>query len=280
MAWGTQTANERKTWVSLNIQTPASNQAKVYDAADPDRHGKIIKAGPEVSEVRFDDGAERNIPNDHLRSVTVDDDQLSRTTDPDQTVIVLGQAAWHRLKKGSTFEDWKQVGAAHVLGRTAAMREAHVNKPEGRNYNAAFGRWQKQCGFEDLDKAARSRLFEMMDHLAKIEAWRATLTVTQRLDLNHPSAVVRRWKASTVVPDPNAPPRVSAFQKLHESVRTLQEDNDRMRREIERGGGDLWNSNDRPRDIARIFIQQCGSKSKAETAAREVLKLLKAEKQS
>jgi hypothetical protein len=256
--------------MSLHIRTPDRDQAKVYDVADPDRHGVIVKAGSEVSEIRYDDGAVRNVVNNHLRTVTVDDDQLSRTTDPDQITLRRGQEAWHRLKKGSTFEDWKQVGAAHVLGRTAAMREAHVNKPEGRNYNAAFDRWQKQCGFEDLDKAARSRLFEMMDNLAKIEAWRATLTVMQRLDLNHPTAVVRRWKAATVVPDPNAPPKVSRFQKLNESIATLQEENDRLKR----GGGDLYTPQDTPKNIARILVGQL-SKSKAEKVAREILASLK-----
>jgi hypothetical protein len=256
--------------MSLHIRTPDQEQAKVFDVLDPDRHGKVIKAGAEVSEVRFDDGAERYVPND----------RLSRTTDPDQTTLRRGQEAWHRLKKGSTFEDWKQVGAAHVLGRTAAMREAHVNKPEGRNYNAAFGRWQKQCGFDDLDKAARSRLFEMMDHLAKIEGWRATLTVTQRLDLNHPTAVVRRWKAATAAPKPNTEPNTSPYKKLEAAHAALIEELDRYKREIARGGGDLWNSDDRPRDIARIVIQQCKSKTKAENVAREILKALKAEKQS
>jgi hypothetical protein len=268
--------------MSLNIRTPDPNQAKVFDAADPDRHGKVINRGPEVSEVRFDDGAVRNVVNDHLRTVVVDDDRLSRTTDPDQTVIVLAKAAWHRLKKGSTFEDWKQVGAAHVIGRTAAMSEAHVNKPEGRNYNVAFGRWQQQCGFEDLDKAARSRLFEMMDHLAKIEAWRATLTVTQRLDLNHPTAIVRRWKAATVVPDPNAPPKVSRQQQVKDELIRLQEDNDRMRREIERGGGDLWTVDDTSKDIAHIMIKKLGM-TKFENVmrdGREIIKALKAEKRS
>jgi hypothetical protein len=263
---------------SLHIRTPDRDQAKVFDVADPDRHGKVIKAGAAVSEVRFDDGAERNIPNGHLRTVTVDDDRLSRTTDPDQNVIVLGQAAWHRLKKGSTFEDWKQVGAAHVLahvlGRTAAMREAHVNKPEGRNYNAAFGRWQERCGFEDLDKAARSRLFEMMDHLAKIEAWRATLTVTQRLDLNHPTSVVRRWKVATAKPKEADEHRSSPVQKLKDTIVDLQEQNDRMRREIADGGGDLWAPEDRPRDIAKIILSKL-TKAKAEKVAREILAALK-----
>jgi hypothetical protein len=252
--------------------------AAVFDACDPDRHGKIIRTGSEVSEVRFDDGAELNVPNVHLRSVealsVVDADQLSGTTDPAQATLRRGQEAWHRLKKGSTFEDWKVVGAAHVLGRTEAMREAHVNKPEGRNYNAAFGRWQKQCGFEDLDKAARSRLFEMMDHLAAIEAWRATLTVTQRLDLNHPTSIVRRWKAATAKPKQEDEHKISPVQKLKDTIVDLQEQNDRMRREIEDGGGDLWVPEDRPRDIAKIILTKL-TRAKAEKVAREILAALK-----
>jgi hypothetical protein len=164
-----------------------------------------------------------------------------------------------------------------VIGRTAAMREAHVNKPEGRNYNVAFGRWQERCGFEDLDKAARSRLFEMMDNLAKIEAWRATLTVTQRLDLNHPTPVVRRWKAATAEPMEK---KVSSQQKMKDELIRLQEDNDRMRREIEDGGGDLWTVNDTPKDIANIMIKKLGM-TKFERVmrdGREILKALKAEK--
>ena len=261
----------------LSSTTPTSPYQAgtiVFDVADPHRLGKIIGAGLQQSEVRFDDGAERNIPNDHMRTVTVDDDQLSRTTDPDQTTLRRGQEAWHRLKKGSTFEDWKQVGAAHVLGRTAAMREAHVNKPECSNYNAAFGRWQKQCGFEDLEKAARSRLFEMMDHLAEIEAWRATLTVTQRLDLNHPTAVVRRWKAATAKPKQEEEHKISPVQKLKDTIVDLQEQNDRMRREIEDGGGDLWVPEDRPRDIAKIILTKL-TRAKAEKVAREILAALK-----
>ena len=60
----------------------------------------------------------------------------------------------------------------------------------------------------------------------------------------------------------------------------LIEERDRYKREYERDGGDLWNSDDRPLDIARMVILQCKSKTKAENVAREILKALKAEKQS
>ena len=45
-----------------NIVAVSASQGEVFDVADPARHGKIIKTGPEVSEVRFDDGAERLAP--------------------------------------------------------------------------------------------------------------------------------------------------------------------------------------------------------------------------
>jgi hypothetical protein len=113
-----------------------------------------------------------------------------------------------------------------------------------------------------------------MKHLVEIDAWLAKLPPAEQLKINHPNTVWRRWKAATVVPDPNAPPKVSPYQKLSESVQTLQEENDRMRREIERGGGDLWTPEDTPKVIAKIMLGKL-SKSKAENVAREILKALK-----
>jgi hypothetical protein len=54
----------------------------------------------------------------------------------------------------------------------------------------------------------------------------------------------------------------------------LQEKLYRAEREIERGGGDLWSADDRPKDIAVIMIQKLG-RAKAERAAREILKAVK-----
>ncbi|HEY1877356.1 MAG TPA: hypothetical protein VGG66_07780, partial [Rhizomicrobium sp.] len=48
---------------------PLAAGSLVYDKADPSRHGKVVRSGTEVSEVRYDDGADRNIPNVHLRGV-------------------------------------------------------------------------------------------------------------------------------------------------------------------------------------------------------------------
>jgi hypothetical protein len=251
---------------------------RVADVSNPDRRGKIIKAGSEVSEVRFDDDIERNIPNNFLRAIEGPvDDELARPTDlteaPDHAVR-QGQAAWHRLRLNSTWDDWKKVGTAHVVGRAAAMRDGHINKPKGRSYNAAFAAWQKKYGFEGLDKGDRARLFDIMDHLAEIEAWLAKLKPADRLRLNHPSSIWRRWKAAKAADEPDKAPRVSPIQKYKDSIIRLEEENARMKREIAHGGGDLWTPEDRPRDIAQIMISKL-NKSKAEKVAREILKLSK-----
>ena len=255
---------------------PVEAPLRVYDVADPGRYGTIIKAGPEVSEVRFDDGLEHNIPNFHLRPVESVDKELTRSTHPEEAVLDRGREAWNRLRTNSTWEDWKAVGKAHVIGQAMAMRDAHVNKPKGRSYNAAFSAWAKKSGFEGLDKGVRSRLLDVMKHLAEIDAWLAKLPLTEQQKINHPNTVWRKWKASTVVPDPNAPQKVSPYQKLSESVATLQEENDRMRREIERGGGDLWTAQDKPQDIAKVIFDKVG-KSKAAKVAYAIMKLVNPE---
>jgi hypothetical protein len=86
------------------------------------------------------------------------------------------------------------VGIALDIGRSACMREAHVNKPEGRGYSAALSNWKQRHGFADIDRAALSNLTACMRHRQEIEAWRGTLTTDEKLRLNHPSVVFAKWK--------------------------------------------------------------------------------------
>ena len=138
-----------------SVEAPAP--LRVYDVADPHRHGTIIKAGPEVSEVRFDDGPERNIANAHLRPVgTSVDEALTRSTHPEEAVLHRVERRGIGCAPTRLGKTWKAVGKAHVIGQATAMRDAHVNKPKGRSYNAAFSAWARKFGFEGLDKDALS----------------------------------------------------------------------------------------------------------------------------
>ena len=161
----------------------------------------------------------------------------------DDKEIREGQEAWSRLKKHMSWSDWTSVGRAHLKGRQAAMREANTNEPTGRRYNQIFGEWLTRHGFDDIDKGDRSRLFEVMDHLDEIENWLATLPTTNRLRLNHPATVLRKWHAKTQTPSQSD--RLSPYAQLRESLVHLSEENERLKQEIKRGGGDLWNADDR-----------------------------------
>ena len=177
--------------------------------------------------------------------------RLDNPTDREQSTILHGQEAWHRLGRDHTWENWKHVGAALLIGRSGAMREAGVNRPVGRRYNVVFAAWLNKFGFENLDKADRSRLFAVMDHLHEIETWRATLTPTQRLRLNHPSAVFRRWKSANAISQ-NQNSRLSPIKKCRE---------------------DRWDPADPPEDIATAMIAKL-SRNKAAAVAGAILKAL------
>jgi hypothetical protein len=174
-----------------------------------------------------------------------------RPTDSDETVRI-GKEAWQRLiRTHNGLFDWIAVGRAHEIGRADAMREAGVNRPHGHRYKKAFGAWLKRPGFHNMDKGDRARLFLVMDNLAAIEQWRTGLGLTEQMRLNHPSSVWRKWQVSTKSPAATAGERKpSPTEKMQQSIAALEEENHRLKREVETGGGDLWNESDRPEDIA------------------------------
>jgi hypothetical protein len=131
-----------------------------------------------------------------------------------------GAEAWRRLKKEKSWVDWVKVGEALLVGRDWAMHQAGTNQPAGKGYNAAFSEWLSKYKLDDMDKGDRSRLFKVMDNLPMIEEWRRTLTLTERLKLNHPNAVLRKWQAWIEPETPKDP----AKPTLRDSVANLSED--------------------------------------------------------
>jgi hypothetical protein len=177
-------------------------------------------------------------------------------------------------RKRRGWDDWLLIAAALQAGRAEVMRALHTNEASGRRYEKAMGDWLVANGFKEINKATRSQLLDCLKHKVEIEKWRSCLTDAQRFAFNHPDTVLRKWKASTVAPDSNAPKAPTAMQKLKDELVAVVEERDRYKREIDRGGGDLWTPEDRPRDIARIIIGKL-TKTKAEKVAREILAALK-----
>ena len=135
----------------------------------------------------------------------------------------LGSEAWKRLKKCKDYNDWVKVGEALQVGREWAMNQAQTNKPEGKAYNMAFSEWLQHYKLDD-----RSRLFRVMDALPQIEEWRRTLTLTERLKLNHPNAVLRKFKAAFEMPDLSKPAKSGSRDRVAE----LREENTQLRAHV------------------------------------------------
>ena len=188
--------------------------------------------------------------------------------------IRVGREAWERLSSGQAWNDWLLVGEALLAGRMEAMRAAHTNKPEGRRYNEEFSHWLKITRFDAVEATTRKRLLKCLEHRNEIQAWRATLTTNKLHVLNHPGVVLRRWQKTIVKkPDDDASKKPSHTEKLKASIIALEEDNTRMKREVERGGP--FTRQDTARDIAAVVFRTI-SPSKARDVARELNRLVRA----
>ena len=121
----------------------------------------------------------------------------TRDTDEQDRIVRQGTAAWKRLKKDKSWTDWLAVGEALQVGRELAMYQAGTNEPSGKGYSQAFSRWLVANKLDDMDKSDRAKLFKVMDNLAAIEQWRAKLTLSERLKLNHPVTVLRNYQEWT-----------------------------------------------------------------------------------
>jgi hypothetical protein len=136
-------------------------------------------------------------------------------------------------------------------------------------------------GFDEIDKGVRSRLQNCLNNLPAIEAWRQTLGLTQRLQLNHPNAVLRRWQAAQAAPKGDPANSPAANRKDAEIVR-LQEELDAAQRELSQikrsrdnvSEGRDWTWQDSAEDIAATMFRL--QPTKAARVASALLQLAKA----
>jgi hypothetical protein len=187
-----------------------------------------------------------------------------------ERVVERGRAAWKSLRNDETFEKWIAIGRAIEIGRNETMRALHTNRPAGAQWSRVFGAWLSENGFDEIDKGVRSRLQNCLDNLPAIESWRQNIGLGQRLQLNHPNTVWRKWQTAQAAPkgtdrSTSPPPN----RKDMEIVR-LQEELDaanKKLREIERGQGNItegrdWTWHDRVDDIAAAMLRSHPDKAK------------------
>jgi hypothetical protein len=189
----------------------------------------------------------------------------------------LADEAWEQLNANPDWAKWRAIGDAMMYARNACMRDTQSNRPAGRGYNAAFSAWLAKRKFGDMDGSDRARLFKCMDNLREIEAWRATLTETERLRLNHPSTVLRKWQAATKLPDSTKGKKLSPMSQLKVAHVALMEVNAKLKKQIEQGDGNLFTRGTSAREAARLFVDTLGE-DEWERVVAEAKKLIAARK--
>jgi hypothetical protein len=107
---------------------------------------------------------------------------------------------------------WTDYGVAALAAQTEAMRRAFTNQPVGKAFNLEHARVFKREKLIDIsdpnhpfpDPNSRKDAMMMVENLHHpagrlkgIMAWREGLSPNERSKLNHPTAILRRWKKDT-----------------------------------------------------------------------------------
>lgn len=118
----------------------------------------------------------------------------------ERKAIRAGLDAWREIGRAESFENWKRIGAALLVGKHHALKVTGANAAWGSAYSRVFCDWMKEHHFDQMKKSVRSVAIELAEHASEITAWRDTLPERQRRRLIHPLSVTRRWRQETQAP--------------------------------------------------------------------------------
>jgi hypothetical protein len=162
---------------------------------------------------------------------------MQRTTPGDverkQRVLENGLEALRRLKGDQTFEDWTTLGEAMMVITEEALAEGGVEAWDEGNRALAkifVRKWEDYEGRaasneKPLTKQERWALRFLMT-TPEVRNWRDALPGPQKRRLNHPNAVISKWKAATQVKKPSGKPT------MRDSVVSLSEENETLKAKV------------------------------------------------
>jgi hypothetical protein len=145
--------------------------------------------------------------------------------------------AWGRVKKAQSrmWGEWMTIGEGLLAGRQWAMRLAGTNRPEGKGFVMNFSEWLKRFKVDDMDKSDRAKLLQLMEERPAVEEWRAGLPNKERLRLNNPTIVWRKWTAATRVKKPkphSAGVSATEHGRARAIIEELQQHNNELQEEL------------------------------------------------
>jgi hypothetical protein len=116
------------------------------------------------------------------------DDGLSQDN-PSLAAEIVRRSQEAMARQRRAWEDWMAIAETLQVGRADAMQKVHTNQPTRKRYEKAMAEWLIAHSFHVIDKGARNRLLECLQHRNEIEKWRSHLTDAERFRFNHPNTV-------------------------------------------------------------------------------------------
>jgi hypothetical protein len=115
----------------------------------------------------------------------------------DSGIVDAGRAAWRRIRESTraTYEGWREIGEAIIVGRQLCMEATHSRKPQGRRYSDAMAVWLRENDFIDIPEPTRCEAVRMAED-PKVDEWHQSLPEYERIRLNHPRSVIHGYGAA------------------------------------------------------------------------------------
>jgi hypothetical protein len=201
-----------------------------------------------------------------------------------QLEILNGDNAIRRIREYEDYHRWLEVGRAFLRLQSEAIYLSGGNRPFGRAYTRARAELGAHVpDLESINRTTRAHAVWLAENAVAVEEWRKTLATNQREELNHPSAIRRRFDAAHAVPvqrDPATKP-ATPLERANVEVARLQEELDTANakvRKLERGTDNIsegrdWMWTDTPETIAAVWLSL--QPHKAPQIASKVLELNK-----
>lgn len=137
------------------------------------------------------------------RLTTPADGRISGTVEASRALFAGARAAWKVLGTGGVdWDTWLAVGRGLEECQKLALERAHSNDMSSQRAKKEMAKLLDAEQLGCINKSVRSVLLAVMRDLPAIAAWRDTLTSTERMRMNHPQAVMRRYKRATTTPPP------------------------------------------------------------------------------
>jgi hypothetical protein len=225
----------------------------------------------------------------HRRAIamTIENIKATELIASEREVLEEDRKRWKRIGSGAHLDEWLAFGPGLAIRRRLALRLAHTNRPEGKNYIRSYNELLRDDGFDTADKKLVSSLTAIQwlnDDAARLNVLREIreqMTPGERSRLNSPISAKQRVLAELKVRAAQAEggevealfPPSSPVRRLKDQVAELAREKAHLEEQLAAAdAGSLFDLfKDTAADIGDVIVDKL-----SEHKAREIVKAITA----